>query len=270
MKKYYTEREFNSIPKIGLPTLRSYFLRIYKQLYEEEYFEKAEKIWGRDPEFFVFRKLGMWEILPIDQNITKYDEATLFSVIEFLYSYVNRKYFAGINEFAFPVDTYEYDKETGQRIYRNMINDILRFYDGGYELSEHGEILKLSPPGFETLIEEVVETNDPENIDSRVKYAISKFSRYNSSIEEKKDAVRTLGDVLEYLGKHKIKLDNKDDSDLFKIINGFDIRHHNREQQSGYDKDIWYDWMFYTFNASIHVLLKLNDEKFDLKIQYVE
>ena len=82
-----------------------------------------------------------------------------------------------------------------------MVNDILRYYNGGYELSEDGEILKLSPPGFEPLIEEDIETNDPENIDSRVKYAISKFSRYNSSIEEKKEAVRTLADVLEYLGK---------------------------------------------------------------------
>lgn len=267
MKKYYTERELNSMHKIGLPTLKSYFLRVYKQLYEEEYFEKAERIWGHDAEFFVFRKLGMWGILPIEQNIAKYEEATLFSVIEFLYSYVSRKYFAGINEFTFPVDTYEYDKETGQRIYRNIINDILRFYNGGYKLSEHGEILKLSPPGFESLIEGIIETNDPENIDSRVKYAISKFSRYSSSVEEKKDAVRTLGDVLEYLGKFGIKLDNKDDSDLFKIINGFDIRHHNREQQSDYNKDLWYDWMFYTFLASIYVLLKLNDKKFGLKTQ---
>ncbi|AKB29516.1 RpoS [Methanosarcina siciliae T4/M] len=270
MKKYYTEREFNSIPKIELPILSSYFLRIYKQLSEDMFFERGEKIWGHEPEFFIFRKLGLWGIWPIEENIAKYEESTLFSVIELLHDYVSRKYFAGVSEFAIEGVVYEYDKKYGQRVYRTMVNDILRYYNGGYELSEDGEILKLSPLGFETLVEKDIETNDPENIDLRVKYSISKFSRYNSSIEDKKDAVRTLGDVLEYLGKFGIKLDNKDDSDLFKIINGFDIRHHNREQQRGYDKDAWYDWMFYTFLASIHVLLKLYNEKLDLKIQHTK
>lgn len=266
MKKYYAERELKSIPKIGFSTLSSYFLRTYKQLYEDMFFEKAERTWAHDPDFFIFRKLGLWSIWPIEENIEKYDETTLFSVIEFLYDYVSRKYFAGISEFTVEGVVYEYDKKYGQRVYRTMVNDILKYYNGGYELSEEGEILKISPPGFEPLTKENIETNDSKNIDLRVNYAISKFSRYNSSVEEKKEAVRTLADVLEYLGKFGIKLDNKDDSDLFEIINGFDIRHHNRTQQGDYDKDVWYDWMFYTFLASIHVLLKLNDKKFDLKI----
>jgi len=123
---------------------------------------------------------------------------------------------------------------------------------------------------FETLIKESIETNDPENIDLRLKYAVSKFSRYSSSIGDKKEAVRTLADVLEFLKESDIRLPRDDEKNLFNIINNFDIRHLNRKQQSDYDKDIWYDWMFYTFLASIHVLLKLNDKKLDLKVQHIE
>lgn len=147
----------------------------------------------------------------------------------------------------------------------NDINELFKLDKIGYEIVDE-KIQKISQPGSESLIKEAVETNDPKNIDSRIKYAIIKFSRYNSSIEDKKEAVRTLADVLEYLRKSNIKLPKNDDSDLFNIINNFDIRHLNRAQQSDYDKDVWYDWMFYTFLASIHVLLKLNVEKFDLKI----
>ena len=89
-----------------------------------------------------------------------------------------------------------------------------------------------------------------------MKNAIAKYRKYGATIDDKKDAVRTLADVLEFLRKEGDKLPSKDDEDLFRIINRFDIRHHNRSQQSEYDKDVWYDWFFYTFLASISVLLK--------------
>ena len=249
-RRYYAERTGAVDPSNDFETLKYFFFDIY-----EKYKEYVALNYTFNADIYVAGKTKM-DIWPIEDNIRYYDEVKLFTVMELIYDHIED---IGIEETIIK-----------KKAYRAQINTILKNYDGGYELSKDGEILKVSPPGFETLIEEVVETNDPENIDSRVKYAISKFSRYNSSVEEKKDAVRTLGDVLEYLGKFGIKLDNKDDSDLFKIINGFDIRHHNREQQNSYDKDVWYDWMFYTFYASIRVLLKLNYEKFDLKIQHVE
>jgi hypothetical protein len=249
-RRYYAERAGAIDPSNDIEMLRYFFFDIY-----EKYKEDISFYYSYNADIYVAGKTKM-DIWPIEDNIRYYDEVKLFTVMELIYDHITD---IGIE-----------DTIIKKKAYRSQINTILKNYNGEYELSKDGEILKISPPGFKTLIEEAVETNDLENIDSRVKYAISKFSRYSSSVEEKKDAVRTLGDVLEYLGKFGIKLDNKDDSDLFKIINGFDIRHHNREQQSGYDKDIWYDWIFYTFLASIHVLLKLNDKKFDLKIQHTD
>jgi len=148
--------------------------------------------------------------------------------------------------------------EPNERLHNtiNDINKIFKIDKIGYEIVDC-KIQKISQLGFETMTEEAIETNDSKNIDSRIKYAISKFSYYNSSIEDKKEAVRTLADILEYLRKSNIKFPKNDDSDLFNLINNFDIRHHNQAQKGEYDKDIWYDWMFYTFLASIHVLFEI-------------
>ncbi|WP_440944975.1 hypothetical protein ACSAZL_12505 [Methanosarcina sp. T3] len=260
-KKYYGERSNVTDPKINFNILKDYFFAIYK-----EYEEHMTLYNHHNPDIYIYGLTKMMNIWPIENCISSYDEVKLFTVIELLYDHI-RVYILGS---TYPFEKISVEKEETRKKkkeYITEINIILRHYNEGYELSEEGQIQKLSPPGFESLIEENIETIDPKNIDLRVKYAISKFSRYNSSVEEKKEAIRILADVLEYLGKFGIKLNNKDDSDLFKIINGFDIRHHNRTQQSDYNRDVWYDWMFYTFLASIHVLLKLNDEKLDLKVQ---
>lgn len=253
MKKYYAERE-QILNPIDFDSIRYSFFLIYNQFFYDNWFAEAKFTWAiSDPKLFLFRKLGYLDIWPFRTNILLYDEARLFSVIEFLYEYVYNNTING--QYRDIVD--------GQKEYRNMVNDILRFYNEGYELSDDGEIFKLSPPGFETLIKETVKTSDPKNIDLRVKYAISKFAHYNSSVEDRKEAVRTLADVLEYLKNIDIRLPTDDEKNLFHIINKFDIRHLNRSQQSDYDKDIWYDWMFYTFLASIRVLLELNNKRFD-------
>ena len=84
--------------------------------------------------------------------------------------------------------------------------------------------------------------------------------KFDSTISDKKDAVRTLGDVLEYLKQHNIILEGQDNKDLFNILNNFDLRHHNKIQHSEYDKEIWYEYFFYTFLSSINFLLKQNEE----------
>jgi len=117
----------------------------------------------------------------------------------------------------------------------------------------------MPPTGFESIIEEPVQTDQPDNIDKRVENAISKYLRYGSTQDDKKEAIRTLADVLEFLKTGGIVLPSRDDSDLFNIINNFDIRHHNISQSGDYDKELWYDWMFYTFLASIKMLLKLKE-----------
>ena len=218
-------------------------------------------IWGSDIEAYIYLELKMDDIWPIQEKIEAYDEPTLFTIIEFLYDFVSEpqhKWEHQWNNCGW--HTSDYNKEIGRENYRMKINKILKEYDKGYQLSLDGEIIEITPKGFEELVEEIPQTDDPDNIDNRIKTSITKYFRYGSNIDEKKDAIRSLADVLEYLKKEGCVLASKDDSDLFEIINRYDIRHHNRSQQSDYDVNIWYDWFFYNFLSSINVLLKLKEE----------
>ena len=273
-KKYYAARKGISKPEpMDFQLLKKVFLRIYREFEDDHYFEEAtgyecivdhgyfdvEKTRGRwgcgdsDVEASVYLELGM-DIWPIEESIEWYDEPTLFTVIEFLYDNVSEKC-AGHS------GGYYYNRDKGREKYRVKINEILKYWDPGYELSSDGEILEIAPTGLEPLFEEIVETDDPENIDTRIQNARSKYMKYGATIHDKKDAIRELADVLEFLKKSGIRLQKKDESDLFRIINNFDIRHHNKSQQTEYDKEIWYEWMFYTFLSSINVLLKLEGDE---------
>jgi len=91
-----------------------------------------------------------------------------------------------------------------------------------------------------------------------VNAAILKFRRYRSSLEDRKDSIRDLADVLEFLRSQlKSVITKNDENDLFNIANNFGIRHHNDLQKIDYDKAIWYSWMFYYYLATIHASVRL-------------
>lgn len=204
----------------------------------------------------ILRKQNLW---PIGDNCLEYTEDDLFDVIEFLYDHVSKP--VGGYEHTFANCGWHYDQfhpEQGQEKFRRELNVLLCDYGDGYELSKAGEILLKGTPGFDRLFEAVVPTDDPENIEARVQAAISKFRRHRSTWEERRVAIRDLADVLEFLRPQLKKvLTRKDESDLFNIANSFGIRHHNLQQQTNYDKAIWYSWMFYYYLATIHATLRL-------------
>jgi len=95
-----------------------------------------------------------------------------------------------------------------------------------------------------------------------VEAAILKFRRYRSSIDDRKEAVRSLADVLEFLRPQlKEVLSSKDEGDLFNIANNFAIRHHNPSQKAQYDQSIWLSWIFYFYLATIHAGIRLIKRK---------
>jgi hypothetical protein len=155
-----------------------------------------------------------------------------------------------------------FDKTAGQSEYRECINKILALYDKGYELSIDGEILGLVDDGFNGLFETQLPKADPQNIVARVAAAQAKFRRYRSSMVDRRDAVRDLADVLEYLRPElKVVLTRKDEAALFDIANNFGIRHHNSSQKTDYDEAIWYSWIFYFYLATIHAVVRLIERK---------
>jgi hypothetical protein len=148
------------------------------------------------------------------------------------------------------------------------VNELLTLYKHPFMLSETGEILHKPEKGFERMFEADIPSSD-ENVYARVETAITRFRRHGASLDDRRQAVRDLADVLEYLRPQlKTLLNNKDEGDLFNIANNFGIRHHNDKQKTNYDAAIWLSWMFYFYLSTIHVVLrKLEKEKLNQGVQ---
>lgn len=215
---------------------------------------------GYDIEAYMLRKVHKPDLWPITYKYEDYTEDDLFDVIEFLYDHISKPMPKNGDYHSWGECGWHYkafDKKAGQDELRAEVNLLLQDYEDGYELSQQGEILSLAEPGMESLLEEQLPEYDPRNIDVKVMNAVRKFRLYRSSIDDKREALRVLVDVLEYLRpKFKQTLTRNDESDLFNIANNFGIRHHNERQKTEYDQSIWLDWMFYFYLATIHAVIR--------------
>jgi len=105
---------------------------------------------------------------------------------------------------------------------------------------------------------------EKNKIDNKIDRAIIKYRDRHSTHLDRKEAIRELADVLEYL-KSTIKdnMTTDDDKELFKIqkglfniANNFQIRHNNDSQKENYNQS-WMSWIFYLYLSSIHLLLRI-------------
>lgn len=255
---------------IDLPTLKRLFLSIYSEFEQKGWFQEAfgyncidagfvPGTAGKDLENYFGWRLRNFHSYPIAEMYGNYSEEILFDTIELLYDHISE-----------PVDgTYHswgdcgwhyttFNKSHGQTSFRERINLILKDYKDGFELSEQGEILASAEQGMDFLLDAELPKYDEQNIDRIVAASILKFRRHRSSTTERKEAVRALADVLEFLRpKLKHALTKKDETDLFNIANNFAIRHHNVDQKNEYDQPIWLSWIFYFYLATIHAAIRL-------------
>ncbi len=270
-KHYYSRRKKKTSDKdiIDLSILKSLFEAIYNDFYSKAFFTDniGSYLYGKhqegslgddhDIERLLFTKLRKRNLWPIYHKIYSYDEVDLFDIIEFCYDYISNPK---------PNDPEGYDINSAKKEFRDAINEHLRDYEEGFEINESGEIVPLTWHGIKNIYYSDIPSDDQENIVKPITEAVKKFRDRHSSGEDRKDAVRDLADVLEYLQKsYNLKvllLSKQDESDLFNIINNFNIRHHNKVQKKDYNKVIWYNWMFYCFLATIHAILRcINDNK---------
>lgn len=271
-KPYYSVRTGKNplAAKFDLPTLRTLFRTLFVQFEDGGYFQEAlgydcvdagfvPGTLGHDLAGTLLLELRKKDLAPISSKIERYSEEDLFDMIEFLYEHSSKPKggtYHSYSDCGWHYKTFE--KEPGRLEFREKMNKVLALYGPGYELSADGEILALSEDGLEGLFEAPLPMVDPENISSRVEAARTKFRRYRSSMDDRRDAIRDLADTLEFLRPRLRKvLMNKDESDLFNIANNFGIRHHNEAQKVQYDKAIWYSWMFYYYLATIHAAVRL-------------
>lgn len=200
------------------------------------------------------RKKDLW---PPHVFSHSYSEDDFFDVVEFLFQHVSKPVHGTLHKYDNCGMHWEtFNTRQGQDHFRKKINAVFIHYERRFELSSSGEILRKPEAGFEKLIEADVPVRD-DMVTQRVIAATLRFRRHGSTLDDRRQAVRDLADVLEYL-KPKIKanLTSADEKDLFNIANNFGIRHHNDKQKTAYDAGLWLSWMFYFYLATIHVVVR--------------
>jgi hypothetical protein len=258
--------------KIDFETLKKMFLILYKKLVNEGFFQKhfgidctdgfIEGTLGEDVDAAMFVNLRKQNLYPIFEKLPNYTEDDFFDVLEFLHDHCSKGikgYYHNWSNCGYHYQ--EFIDSEGQQYFRELINSLLADYKDGYEISEGGEILILSENGLSNLIKADIPTTETDNITNKINSAILRFRKYKSTLDDRKEAIRELADVLEFLRPEiKKHLNTKDENDIFNIANNFAIRHHNANQKTEYDKAIWYSWIFYFYLATLHAILRMTNK----------
>jgi hypothetical protein len=264
MKRYYSAR--NHPKTLTLEDFQWKVQHLYLFFSEKNYFKGKAGISGWYLPKEITHKAAMalgFQPFPIkewaERSIT---EDHVFDVIEFLHDYVARpgELVGMTSDTGFNYEDYDgYDDAAGQTEFRDAVNAFLCDYKTGFKIAKEGRILSMGPGGLQAILEAEIEPYDEENVDSKVRAAILKWRNRHLDMQERRQAIREMADVFEWLKKTKQlgrALARKDESDLFEIANTFAIRHHDPKQRKDYDQDIWYPWMFHFYLATYHAVIR--------------
>lgn len=277
-RRYFSRRTSKdpAISSLDLEALKKLFKALFENFEADGYFQEAfgyycvdaedvQGLVGDEERFFLqhLRKMKLW---PIEERVAEYSEEDLFDVIELLFDVVAKPTKGYYHSYGSCGSHYsEFSRTEGQAKYREEINELLADYQDGWELNAQGELISLGWPGLSALFKATLVRLDPKNVEGRVESAINQYRSRGATFEERRQAVRELADILEYLRPNlKQVLTSKDEADLFNIANNFAIRHHNELQKGDYDPT-WLSWMFYYYLATIHLATRRIRKRQDAK-----
>ncbi len=253
-----------------LARIKKIFAALYSELEADGYFQEYLGYWCVDagdvpgkfksPDAHILvaiRKDNLW---PIAKHVENYTEDDLFDMVEYLFRAVSKPLDGAMHSYSnCGMHWSTFDKAEGEKFYRIRTNEMLGIYEKRFELSQEGEILRRVEQGFEPIMEAKVPTRDV-SVQSRVDAALLRYRRHGATLDDRRQAVRDLADVLEYLRPHVKEHMKEDEPDLFNIANNFGVRHHNQKQKTGYDRALWLSWMFYVYLATIHLVARKIDQ----------
>ncbi len=265
VRRYYSSR--NKSKKLTIEELYVRVQHLYLFFRDSDYFKGKARITKTDfPEGIKHKAALAIGFQPFP--ITKWEfhditEDHIFDTIELLYDYVSEpcEYGQMTTDSGYHYDDYgSYNDANGQLEFREEANRFLSDYKTGFELSVDGLILALGTDGLQQILETEIEPFDEINVDRKVRDAIQKWRNRNLNMNERRQAIRELADVFEWLRKSEKLgkvLNRKDEAALFDIANNFAIRHHDPNQKRDYDEAIWYSWIFHFYLATYHAVIRL-------------
>jgi hypothetical protein len=274
-RKYYSIRNGKNTGKFDLDTLKEALGSIISDFEHRGYFNEyfgwdcidtgfnMGKV-GNVSNYFL-RKLRKKNLWPVSEYIAYYSEDDLFDVLELLFDNISKPVEDGAYYHSYGDCGWHYSKYAkglGWYEFQQEINQLLEDYKDGYQITRKGEIVQITAPELDELLNEEIPVYKNTDIDTIIKHAVSKFRFRSSSLIDKKEAVRLLADCFESIREEvKRTLHSNDERDIFNIANNFGIRHKNDKQKTQYDTQIWLAWMFYYYLATLYTSIKLLDRK---------
>ena len=276
MKKYYIERNglIKENLKMNFKEILSFFYQIYSYFGNKGYFKSATSgiyvgeyeeerqilppTLAPTPEVYFTTKLQNKKVYPIYEYYEYYNEEILFTVIEILYDHI-----AYYDYNLKPLITEDPKKEFGE-----LINNTLKFYGKGFYLEpQNGFIMELPNEALKEQLSYNGEDME-EEVYSKLSTACEMFYRFDSNSEMKKKAINILADILENVRDDLKNIlndefqinKNKHDALIFEMVNGYGIRHNNKNQKTDYSKEIWYDWMMQYYTSTIITYYRLKNK----------
>jgi hypothetical protein len=212
-----------------------------------------------NPGHDIVLEVGRADIWPPDPVTGEWPEDAIFDFLQFIGDKVSSAIkgtgrFHDYDNCGWHDQKFEPEPARGEYVKR--VNKLLSRYGDGWEMRPGFEIVERAPIGMGELLQIKLPQFTDMEIRRRVQTAVEKYRRRSSTRDDRRDAVRDLGDVLEPMRKEAEKHLGKDEADLFNILNNFDIRHNNAKQKRTYDP-IWLAGLFYHYLAMIHVLTHL-------------
>jgi hypothetical protein len=220
-----------------------------------------------DAEDFFLRRLrfgGLGRAVLVDEEpsvilAVGFDLDLLLDLIEVLHAEVVAKPLLLDPEYGGPIEGF--DVEAGREIFREEMNEILLLLDPPLELLPSGQVAPRDEAHSDLHREPLpASVAVPAEIADPVTHAVGLYVSRGASIEDRRAAVRQLASALEHLRPSvREELLRADERDLFQIANGFAIRHNDPAQRRAYDTEIWLEWIFHVYLATIRTVLALAD-----------
>lgn len=262
---YWSERRSAPVVRgaISIAAVAREFDLVIKGLGDRGYFEQA---FGKDcvddpatlvPSDVIESLTGRPDLWGSQPSTLAADRDAFFDLIEVLHDLVAMPRTRFVHSYGgCGYHHGNFSREAGRGLYVWRVNRILDRSDLGVRLATEGEdegrLVEVTDEGRSDLVRRMVQREDDETGD-RVRHAVALFRGRSASKHDKRSAVVALALVLEERRTLlKKNLASKDEDDLFRIANGFALRHQNSKQQKDYDP-AFLDWIYWWYLATIEL-----------------
>lgn len=193
--------------------------------------------------------------------ISELPDAALYSLVEYFHDHAQRPYRSWYHENSDCGQHYEdCNRLSGQKVYRWRVNSLLTNHKMPLRLGTSGEEQGRLIRAFNTPLDDLAaqqiaqRAGDPED---EVAHAVRKFRARDATVIDKRAAIALLyGELEPKRSAIEKKVSSGDARDLFRIANGFTIRHRDKAQRSEYGEE-FLDWTFWTCLATAQLMDEL-------------